>query len=67
MEFNELLDLVDSKIDKAQYAVSNGVPPTDSLSDLQEIRTAIMKLKDAHNNEPHSPSITRGDDEATQG
>ena len=60
---NELLELVDSKIGKVQYAVQNGVPYADSLSDLQDIRTAIMKLKDAHNNEPHSTSVPRDENQ----
>ena len=65
-KYNELLELVDSKIDKVQYAVQNGVPYTDSLSDLQEIRTAIMVLEidDEHNNQSHD-SPEHGDQDAT--
>lgn len=63
--FDEFLAKIDSKIDKAQYAVSNGVPYTDYLMDLQEIRTAAIKMKDGDNNKQDSASIIGGKNETS--
>ena len=67
MPINDIIDLVDSKIDKAQYAAQNNVPYTAFLENLQEIRAAIMKLKDVHYNESHSSTIDRSKDETPGG
>ena len=50
----EIIELIDSKIDKHQYALQNSVTYSDSLSDFQEIRLAINALPNEYNNESYN-------------